>query len=89
MDTKNVNYGLLTRLPVKVVAKADRLNPVIEVETPHKGTVFVELKVIENGLFRKATELDKKTDYVAEELYKLEREAKEYLLSKWLEDLIK
>lgn len=64
--------------------KADKANPVIEVITPHKGVVFVEVKEVNKGLFRRATEVDRNTEKVLQELRELEYEAKEYLLSEWL-----
>ena len=86
MNTQeNINYNLYTRLPTKTMMKADKANPVIEVITPHKGVVFVEVKEVDKGMFRKATEIDRKTDYVINELRNLEHEAKEYLLTKWLQ----
>lgn len=84
MNTENINYNSYTRLPSKVLMKADKTNPVIEVITPHKGVVFVEIKEIDKGMFRRATEVDKKTNEVIKELWKLEDDAKDYLLNKWL-----
>jgi hypothetical protein len=84
MNTReNINYNQYTRLPCRTLMKADEANPVVEVITPHKGVVFVEIKEVDKGMFRKATEIDKKTDFVMAELWKLEDEAKDYLLSKW------
>lgn len=85
METQStINYSLYTKLPTKVLNKVDRANPVIEVLTPDKGVVFVEVKKVDKGFFRKATEIDKATNEVIGELRKLEYEAKEFLLSKWL-----
>ena len=82
--TENINYNLYTRLPCRTLMKADKANPVVEVITPHKGVVFIEIKEVEKGIFRKATEVDKKTNSVINELFVLEIEAKNYLLDKWL-----
>lgn len=81
---ENLNYASYTRLPTKTFLKADKANPVIEVLTPHKGVVFVEIKTVDKGMFRPATEIDKPTQVVLKELYDLEREAKNYLLTQWL-----
>lgn len=83
---ENINYNIYTRLPCQTLMKADKANPVIEVVTPHKGVVFVEIKEVDKGMFRRATEVDKKTDSVIQELWKLEDEAKDFLLSKWLKN---
>ena len=85
MNTQeNINYGKYTQLPTKVMNKADRLNPVVEVQTPHKGVVFVEIKKVDKGVFRTATEIDKQTNEVVDELIKLEIEARSFLLQQWL-----
>ena len=81
---ENINYRKYTRLPCQTLMKADKANPVIEVITPHKGVVFIEIKEVDKGMFRKAIEIDRKTDEVIAELWKLEDEAKNYLLSEWL-----
>lgn len=85
--TKNINYKFYTKLPTEIFNKADKANPVIEVLTPHKGVVFVEIKKVDSGLFRKATEVDRKTVDVISELLELERQAKDYLLDKWVSSL--
>lgn len=64
--------------------KADRANAVIEVVTPHKGVVFIEITEVDKGVFRKATEVGKQTNRVIEEIWQLENEAKNYLLNQWL-----
>ena len=84
MKTQNINYKQYTKLPCRILVKADRSNPVIEVSTPHKGVVFVELKEVDKGIFRPATEVDKKTYDVIAELQKLEDESKNFLLKRWL-----
>jgi len=86
--TENINYGAYTRLPTKVLNKADQANPVIEVLTPHKGVVFVEIKTVDKGFFRKATEIDRKTDSVTQELVTLEEEAKIFLLKNWIKNQV-
>lgn len=82
--TENINYNYYTKLPTRLLVKADNANPVIEVITPHKGGVFVEIKRVDKGLFRRAAEIDKKTDDVISELRQLERESKDYLLNEWI-----
>lgn len=57
---ENINYNIYTRLPCQTLMKADKANPVIEVITPHKGVVFLEIKQVDKGMFRRATEVDKK-----------------------------
>lgn len=81
---ETINYNLYTRLPVRVLQKAEQLNNVLEVITPHKGVVFVELKTVDRGIFRQASEVEKNTNYVLEELRTLEREARDYLMEQWL-----
>lgn len=81
---ETINYNLYTRLPVQVLQKAEQMNSVIKVITPHKGVVFVELKTVDKGLFRQASEVDQSTNYVLQELRTLEREARDYLLNEWL-----
>lgn len=82
--TKNINYNLYTLLPATTVMKADNANPVIEVLTPHRGVVFIEIKTVDRGMFRPATEIDRNTNDVIAQLRNLEHEAKNYLLSEWL-----
>lgn len=82
--TENLNYSSYTNLPVRTCLKADKAFPVIEVTTPHKGVVFVEVKEVDKGLFRHATEIYRETKYVVNELRNLETEAKEFLLREWL-----
>ena len=84
MNTENINYSYYTRLPVKTLMKADKANPVLEVLTPQRGSVFLEIKSIDKGLFRRATEVDRNTNEVVNELIQLEVEARTYLLDKWL-----
>ena len=81
---QNFNYQPYTRLPVKAYQKADQLGPILEVITPHKGWVTIELTRIDKGIFRKATELPRETEDVLRQLLELERDAKEYLLTQWL-----
>lgn len=79
-----INYSEYTKLPCRTLVKADRANPLVEVKTPHKGMVFVEIKKVDSGMFRQATEIDKKIDEILDEIWKLENEAKDYLLHQWL-----
>ncbi len=80
---ENINYSHYTMLKCKTLVKADKANPVIEVLTPHKGVVFVEIKEVDKGIFRKATEIDRMTNGVISELRNLESEAKDFLLARW------
>lgn len=84
METQNnIDYGLYTKLPCRTLMKADKANPVVEVITPHKGVVFVEIKDLDKGMFRQPKEFDKKTDEVVREIWKLEDESMDYLMTKW------
>lgn len=84
-DTQQtIPYWQYTKLKVNLFQKAEKMNPILEVFTPHKGAVIIELHKVDKGFFRKATELPKETQEVIKELYKLEREAKDYLLDQWL-----
>jgi len=83
--SENINYNNYTRLPCKTFVKADRANPVIEVRTPHKGIVFIEIKKVESGMFKPSCEVDRSTNSVIDQLHALEDEAKNHLLSKWVQ----
>ena len=82
--TQTIRYELYTKLPTFLVNKAEQANPIIEVITPHKGAVIVEIKRVDSGIFRRATEVSKETQDVINELRTLEWEAKNYLLGEWL-----
>lgn len=79
-----INYTLYTRLRVNLLQKADQGPAVIEVITPHKGVVFVEITEVDKGMFRKTTEVSRQTNSVIRDLWRLEAEAKDYLLQEWL-----
>ena len=81
---QTINYQEMTRLPVEVLAKADQMSPIIKVTTP-TGTVIVELKEVEKGIFRKASMVDVDTRIVLNKLRDLESESMDFLLEKWLE----
>ena len=82
--TPNINYQQFTKLPLSVRTKAENLGSVISVKTPHKGEVFIELTTIDRGIFRPAKRVEVQLDYITNELAKLDYEAKEYLMDKWL-----
>jgi len=87
MYNEIINYNLYTRLPCKLLQKAGNANPIIEVITPDKGVVFGEIKEIDKGMFRRATEVDRRTNTVIQELRRLEDDATQYLLTKWLKKI--
>lgn len=79
-----IQYKHYTKLLLRLSNKVDNAGAVLEISTPHKGIVIVELTKIDKGLFRSAKELYKQTDEVISEIRKIEYEAKDYLLDKWL-----
>lgn len=79
-----INYNLYTRLPAQILSKTDSPNSVLEVKTPHKGTVFIELKKVDTGMFKKASEVSVDIIEIVRTLGDLECEAKNYLLAQWL-----
>lgn len=81
-----INYQKYFKLPVKCYQKADRANSTIEVVTPHKGVVFVEIDKIDKGMFKTATNIQQETNNVISEILMLEKEAKDFLLNKWLSE---
>lgn len=85
---QNINYGLYTKLPCRTLSKAGEVNFVVEVKTPHKGVVFVEIAEVDKGIFRRATELNRPTIKVMDDIWKLENESMDYLLEKWKTGLL-
>ena len=81
MSEVSLKYNEYTKLPVVVFRKAESLAPVLEVTTP-KGKVFIDLEEVDRLMFVSGT------DHVISEILKLENEAKEFLLDKWIKSLI-
>lgn len=74
-----------TSLPLKVVDIADRRLPDVIVSTPHRGDVDVALKEEHYPfLFGSVSQTERHAYEVIAELRELERDAKDFLLAKWL-----
>ena len=75
-----------TKLPVREIVKAGYSRTSLEVTTPHKGKVFVEIKKQHSPFFGGDTETEKTTEEIIKELLALEVEAMEFLLNKWIKE---
>ena len=78
----------ITRLPVDHKTFADSMNGCLEVLTPHKGPVRISLDEVKTaGLFGLGSHTaDKSVQRVCRELQILDKEAKDWLLDKWLKE---
>ena len=88
METEIINYQNATRLPLKVLAKAENSSSVIEIQTP-MGIRIIELSEVRRGMFSSPTETSRSTDYILNKISQAEEDSLDYLLEKWLIELRK
>lgn len=80
-----VNLQEFTKLPINVVAVADKVLPDVYISTPHKGRVSIRLKEEHYPfLFGSVTQTDRHAPHVISDIRKLDEEAKDFLLTNWL-----
>lgn len=79
----HISYEKITKLPVDEIVKADRVGGGIIVSTPHKGNIFIDFKEV-TGFFTRRV-IERPFGDILAEIQKLDDEAKEFLLDKWLE----
>lgn len=85
---QTINLSEYTKLPVRVIAVADKMLPDVLVRTPHRGHVQVSLKKEHYPfIFGSVTQTDKHAIEVLQELDKLEAESIDYLIAEWKKTL--
>jgi len=81
-SSQKINFQDFTELPVTSHLRADTTGGVVEVITPHKGKVNLDMRY--DGMLNV---YDKLTTRLINEIKKLENESYEYLLDKWKKSL--
>ena len=87
MNTTNINLQEITRLPLKVINVADKSLPDVFIETP-MGQKRVKLKEEHYALFGSPSQMERHAPEVMFEIHQIEEESKDYLLSRWLKEVI-
>lgn len=80
--TQRIDFQQVTKLSCTLLSSPNKQSSVIIVDTPHKGKVSIDCEVMTGFFTRKLVE--KSFSEVAREIQDLEKEAKDYLLDKWI-----
>jgi len=81
--TANTNLQEFTRLPIRIITKADGISPSVIVKTP-MGEKIIEFKKDNYSFFGTKTQTEKSLSEIIRELSKLEKESLDYLFQDWL-----
>lgn len=80
--TQKINFQSITKLPLRELVKMNGIGSAILIQTPNKGEVAIDTQKVGGFFSRKVTE--RTVSEIGAEIQDLEREAKNYLLDKWI-----
>ena len=87
-NTPIINYQLFTKLPLKQLYATNKTGGIVEVKTPHKGTIEIDLEEREvvGFIFTHDENRPLRSEEIISKLRTLELESKQYLLNEWVKN---